>query len=75
MWGQGIRMCNATELNKTHIIEGNLELHFRADSMNESRGFWIKYEGMLKTVLFRNISIPSGSIYSIDIHLISTFLR
>ena len=67
MWGDGVRMCNATQLNKTHLIGGNLELHFRADSMNESRGFWIKYEGMLKTVLFRNISIPSGSIYNISI--------
>ena len=52
MWGQGVRMCKAANLNKTHLIGSNLELHFRADSMNESRGFWIKYEGMSATVLF-----------------------
>ena len=52
MWGQGVRMCKAANLNKTHLIGSHLELHFRADSMNESRGFWIKYEGMSATVLF-----------------------
>ena len=52
MWGQGVRMCKAANLNKTHLIGSHVELHFRADSMNESRGFWIKYEGMSATVLF-----------------------
>ncbi len=47
-WGTGVRMCNSSAMNQTHILEDNIELHFRGDSDVESRGFWIKYEGKKK---------------------------
>lgn len=47
VWGRGIRLCDAKRANTTYIVKNNIELHFRADSKRESRGFWIRYEGTI----------------------------
>lgn len=59
-WGAGFRMCDAAKLNKTYLISNNIELHFRADSQDEARGFWIKYEGESQRPV--DILVPPRSI-------------
>ena len=66
IWGRGFRMCNATRLNTTYLIGNSLELHFRADTMYESRGFWIKYEGNFHQIMIINtLHLTSTNVHHI----------
>ncbi len=44
-WSTGTKMCGAVLQNATHTRNNTIQLNFRADDHEESRGFWLKYHG------------------------------
>ena len=44
-WGSGHRLCYNDLHNSTSIIAPSIQLHFKADTKKEARGFWLQYQG------------------------------
>ena len=45
-WGHGRRICSEERPNSTYHVRDTVKINFKADSEEEGRGFWIKYEGL-----------------------------